>query len=174
MAAGARALVVITAGLFRARRPRAPGWSRAALAASRGDAGALLVGPNCLGVVDTGTGLQLSHALLPPGDVTVLSQSGNVVLDLAALLEDRRIGVARFVSVGNQADLTVVDLMRALRGARGHPGRGRCTPRTSSTAARSSLPPARWWTWRKPVVLLGARQVGGGRWSGEPPRTPAP
>ena len=70
-----------------------------------------LVGPNCLGLVDTSTGLQLSHDLLPVGTVAVLSQSGNVVLDLAALLEDRGLGVSRFVSLGNQADLTVVDLM---------------------------------------------------------------
>ena len=76
-------------------------------------AGAVLVGPNCLGVVDTTTGLQLAHAVLPAGDVAVLSQSGNLVLDLAALLDDRGLGVSRFVSLGNQADLRVVDLMRA-------------------------------------------------------------
>jgi len=74
-------------------------------------AGAVLVGPNCLGMVDTSTQLQLSHDVLPVGAVAVLSQSGNVVLDLAALLKDRGLGVSRFVSLGNQADLTVVDLM---------------------------------------------------------------
>ena len=76
-------------------------------------AGAVLVGPNCLGVVDTTTGLQLSHAVLPAGDVAVLSQSGNLVLDLAGLLADRGLGVSRFVSLGNQADLGVVDFMHA-------------------------------------------------------------
>ena len=30
-------------------------------------AGAVLVGPNCLGIADTGAGLQLSHAVLPAG-----------------------------------------------------------------------------------------------------------
>ena len=64
-------------------------------------------------MVDTSADLQLSHDLLPPGEVAVLSQSGNVVLDLAALLGDRGLGVSRFVSLGNQADLTVVDLMAA-------------------------------------------------------------
>ena len=73
--------------------------------------GAVLVGPNCIGVVDTSTQLQLTHDVLPAGAVAVLSQSGNLVLDLAALLEDRGLGVSRFVSLGNQADLTVVDLM---------------------------------------------------------------
>ena len=109
--AGARSLVVITAGLSEHGETGAA-VEREALGIAQ-EAGVVLVGPNCLGVVDTGTSLQLSHAVLPPGDVTVLSQSGNVVLDLAALLEDRRLGVARFVSVGNQADVSVVDLMQS-------------------------------------------------------------
>jgi acyl-CoA synthetase (NDP forming) len=109
--AGARSLVVITAGLSEHDDAGAR-VEQAALLIARA-AGVVLVGPNCLGVVDTGTSLQLSHAVLPPGDVTVLSQSGNVVLDLAALLEDRGLGVARFVSVGNQADVSVVDLMES-------------------------------------------------------------
>ena len=60
---------------------------------------------------------------LPVGDVAVLSQSGNLALDLAGLMADRGLGVSRFVSVGNQADLGVVDLMAAVRGARRDPGR---------------------------------------------------
>ncbi len=92
--------------------PRAPGsrprrWRSRALVERR------LVGPNCLGVVDTTTGLQLAHAVLPAGDVAVLSQSGNLVLDLAALLADRGLGVSRFVSLGNQADLGLVDFLLA-------------------------------------------------------------
>ena len=76
----------------------------------------MLVGPNCLGVVDTTTGIQLAHAVLPAGDVAVLSQSGNLVLDLAGLLGDRGLGVSRFVSLGNQADLGVVDFLHACVG----------------------------------------------------------
>jgi acyl-CoA synthetase (NDP forming) len=109
--AGARSLVVITAG-FSERDPAGAAAEREAVGLAR-SAGAVLLGPNCIGLVDTGADLQLSHDLLPAGSVTVLSQSGNVVLDLAALLRDRGLGVARFVSLGNQADLTLVDLMRA-------------------------------------------------------------
>ncbi len=111
VAAGARTLVVITAGLseLSAEGERI---EREAVAVAR-SAGVRVVGPNCLGVVDTTTRLQLSHDVLPPGDVAVLSQSGNVVLDLAALLEERELGISRFVSVGNQADVSVVDLMDA-------------------------------------------------------------
>lgn len=109
--AGARAVVAITAGLSETGAEGARTEAEA-LAVVRG-AGAVMVGPNCLGVVDTTTGLQLAHAALPAGDVAVLSQSGNLVLDLAGLLADRGLGVSRFVSLGNQADVGVVDLMRA-------------------------------------------------------------
>ncbi len=110
VAAGARALVVITAGFAELGAEGAAVEAEAAALVR--SAGAVLVGPNCLGVADTGTGLQLGHAVLPPGAVSVLSQSGNLVLDLAGLLVERGLGVARFVSVGNQADLGVVELMR--------------------------------------------------------------
>jgi acyl-CoA synthetase (NDP forming) len=111
VAAGARAIVAITAGLSEAGVEGAR-LEAEALAIARA-AGAVLVGPNCLGVVDTTTGLQLAHAVLPDGDIAVLSQSGNLVLDLAALLADRGMGVSRFVSLGNQADLGVVDFLRS-------------------------------------------------------------
>ncbi len=111
VAAGARAIVGITAGLSESGAEGAR-LEAEALAITRA-AGAVLVGPNCLGVVDTTTGLQLAHAELPPGDVAVLSQSGNLVLDLAGLLADRGLGVSRFVSLGNQADLCLVDFLQA-------------------------------------------------------------
>lgn len=106
---GARCLVVITAGLSELGATGATVEQETVRLAR--SAGAVLVGPNCLGVVDTSTQLQLSHDLLPVGAVSVLSQSGNLVLDLADLLEDRGLGISRFVSLGNQAGLTVVDLM---------------------------------------------------------------
>lgn len=110
VAAGARAIVAITAGLS---ETGAEGARREAegVAIARA-AGAVLVGPNCLGISDTATGLDLAPTL-PVGDVAVLSQSGNLALDLAGLMADRGLGVSRFVSVGNQADLGVVDLMAA-------------------------------------------------------------
>ena len=114
VAAGARAVVGITAGLSESGAEGARREAEA-LAVVRA-AGAVLVGPNCLGIVDTTTGIQLAHAVLPAGDVAVLSQSGNLVLDLAGLLGDRGLGVSRFVSLGNQADLGVVDFLHACVG----------------------------------------------------------
>jgi acyl-CoA synthetase (NDP forming) len=109
LAAGARSLVVITAGLSELGAEAAI-TERQVVRLAR-EAGAVLVGPNCLGVVDTSTDLQLTHDILPAGEVAVLSQSGNLALDLAALLSERGLGVSRFVSVGNQADVGVVDVM---------------------------------------------------------------
>ena len=109
LAAGARALVVITAGLGetsadgRRIEQQAVDMARAA--------GAVLVGPNCLGVTDSSTGLRLASDRFGDGDVTVLSQSGNMVLDLESLLVDAGLGISRFVSLGNQADITVTDVM---------------------------------------------------------------
>ena len=111
VAAGARAVVGITAGLSELGAEGARAEAEAVAVARA--AGAVLVGPNCLGIADTGADLQLCHAVLPPGEVAVLSQSGNLVLDLAGLLVERGLGISRFVSLGNQADLTVVDLMHA-------------------------------------------------------------
>ncbi len=111
VAAGARAIVGITAGLSEAGEEGARLEAEAVAIARAG--GAVLIGPNCLGIVDTATGLQLAHAALPTGDVAVLSQSGNLVLDLAVLLADRGLGVSRFVSLGNQADLGLVDFLLA-------------------------------------------------------------
>jgi acyl-CoA synthetase (NDP forming) len=107
--AGARSLVVITAGLSELGAEGAATEDEVVRLVR--SAGAVLVGPNCLGIVDTSVDLQLTHDVLPVGSVAVLSQSGNVVLDLAALLDDRGLGVSRFVSLGNQADLSVVELM---------------------------------------------------------------
>src|SRR3712207_8982326 len=52
-------------------------------------AGAVLLGPNCLGVADTTTGLQLASNPMPPGPVGVISQSGNVALELGLFLAVR-------------------------------------------------------------------------------------
>jgi acyl-CoA synthetase (NDP forming) len=111
LAAGARALVAITAGLGEA----GPEGARIEAEAVRRvrAAGAVLVGPNCLGVVDTSSSLHLASDPLAPGHVAVLSQSGNVVIDLDDHLRARGLGISRFVSLGNQADLALPELMRA-------------------------------------------------------------
>jgi acyl-CoA synthetase (NDP forming) len=112
LAAGARAVVAITAGMSETSDEGAA-LEREALRRVR-DAGAVLVGPNCLGVVDTSSDLYLSSEPFSPGSVAVLSQSGNLVIDLDDLFRARGLGISRFVSLGNQADLSLAELLGSL------------------------------------------------------------
>ncbi len=74
------------------------------------------IGPNCLGVISPATNLNASFgATMPrPGNIAFFSQSGalgTAILDLA-VGED--IGLSRFVSYGNKADVDETDLIEAL------------------------------------------------------------
>ena len=111
LAKGARAIVAITSGLGEAA---AAGRAREdALIARVRAAGAVLVGPNCLGLVDNTTATYLSSNQFVPGEVAVLSQSGNLAIELDRLLAARGMGISRFVSLGNQADVGLVELIDA-------------------------------------------------------------
>jgi acyl-CoA synthetase (NDP forming) len=112
IAAEARALVVISAGLGEGGgegRKR----ERAAVERVRA-AGALLVGPNCLGIFDAATDLHLSSDAVPSGAIGLISQSGNLGLEVGMLAADAGLGFSRFVSLGNQADLEAAELVEAL------------------------------------------------------------
>jgi acetate---CoA ligase (ADP-forming) len=112
LAAGARALVAIAAG-FAELGEEGAARERALVERVRA-AGAALVGPNCLGVFDGAAELQLASTPLPAGPVGFISQSGNVLLETALLLEDLGLGFSRAVSVGNQADVDATELVAAL------------------------------------------------------------
>lgn len=75
------------------------------------DAGARLLGPNCLGVFDAATSLHLAWGRFQPGSLGVVSQSGQVGLEIAGLAAASGIGVSRFVSVGSQADVTAAEAL---------------------------------------------------------------
>jgi acyl-CoA synthetase (NDP forming) len=110
--AGARAIVAITAGI--GEKDAAGLALQEAMADRVRAAGALLVGPNCLGIADTGTELDLTWDRFRPGPVGLISQSGNLGLELAQLGHDAGLGFSRFISVGNQADVDVAECLRAL------------------------------------------------------------
>ena len=112
LAAGARALVAIAAG-FAELGEEGAARERALVERVRA-AGAVLVGPNCLGVFDGAAELQLASNLLATGPVGFISQSGNVLLEIGLLLEDFGLGFSRAVSIGNQADVDVTELVAAL------------------------------------------------------------
>jgi acyl-CoA synthetase (NDP forming) len=111
LACGARAIVAISAGLGETGR-EGRRREREVVARVR-EAGALLLGPNCLGVVDTHAGLQLAWSAFRPGPVGLISQSGNLALEIGELLAASGLGISRFASLGNQADLDATDLLPA-------------------------------------------------------------
>ena len=112
LAAGARGLVAIAAGLG---EQGAEGRAREASIVERvRAAGAVLVGPNCLGVFDSEAELDLASNPLPGGPVGFISQSGNIALEAGLLLADLGLGFSRLVSIGNQADLDATELVTAL------------------------------------------------------------
>ncbi len=106
LAGGARAIVVISAG----------GSSDAALAARVRDAGAVMLGPNCLGVLDWSQQLELVPNPLPAGPIGLISQSGNLALELGLLAAPEGLGFSRFASLGNQADLGAAELISEFAG----------------------------------------------------------
>lgn len=111
LAAGARAIVAITAGLGETGRD-GRAVERAVTEKVRA-AGALLVGPNCLGVADTVSKLDLASSEFAPGSIGLISQSGNLGIELALIATEAGLGFSRFVSVGNQADLDVTELIQS-------------------------------------------------------------
>ena len=79
-------------------------------------AGCRLIGPNCMGLLNTDPAVQLnatfSPVYPPAGNVAMSTQSGALglaILDYARRLD---IGISSFVSVGNKADVSGNDLMQ--------------------------------------------------------------
>lgn len=74
-----------------------------------------VVGPNCLGVMSTGNGLNASfaHGMPRRGNVSLMSQSGALATAIIDWSIQQGIGYSKFVSFGNGADVGVVDLLRA-------------------------------------------------------------
>ncbi len=83
-------------------------------------AGVRLLGPNSIGLVSTApataltvnASLELEH--LPVGPLAVISQSGSLIGALLSRGAARGIGFSRLVSVGNEADLSVGELLDLL------------------------------------------------------------
>ena len=77
---------------------------------------ARLLGPNCLGLINTQHRMNASFAAQMPreGNISVISQSGalcTAILDWAA---GRKMGLSKLISIGNKADLDERDFVSAL------------------------------------------------------------
>jgi acetyl coenzyme A synthetase (ADP forming)-like protein len=109
-----KALVVISAGFSETGKE---GKSRQAelMSVCRG-AGMRLIGPNCMGIVNTNPAVLLNGTFapgVPPrGRVGFSSQSGALGLAIMEFANSLGLGISTFVSVGNKADISGNDLLR--------------------------------------------------------------
>jgi acyl-CoA synthetase (NDP forming) len=110
---GARAVLLLSAG-FGEAGSEGQQLQDDVLATAR-EYGMRLVGPNCVGLVNTDPDvcLEATFAVLPmkPGALGLLAQSGAFGIAFLAAAARCGLGVSQFVSVGNKADVSGNDLL---------------------------------------------------------------
>ncbi len=113
-AAGVRALLVVSSG-FAETGAEGAARQRELVDVCR-DAGIRIVGPNCLGVLNTSPAIRLNATFAPPatveGRVGFMSQSGGVGIALIQAAGRLGVGLSSFVSVGNKVDLSGNDFLQ--------------------------------------------------------------
>jgi acetyl coenzyme A synthetase (ADP forming)-like protein len=110
---GVKALVVISAGFKeiggegRKREEQLRNLAR--------DYGMRMVGPNCLGILNTDPAVMLNATFAPVqpphGRIAFSSQSGALGLAILDYARELNLGISHFVSVGNKADVSGNDLL---------------------------------------------------------------
>jgi acetyltransferase len=111
-AAGTRAAIVLTAGLGALRDASGRTLKQAALDAAKPYLLRLL-GPNCVGLLVPGIGLNASfaHTGALPGRIAFVSQSGALVTGVLDWARSRGIGFSKFISLGDSADVDFGDVV---------------------------------------------------------------
>lgn len=113
-AVGVKGVVVISAG-FAEADPNGAALQRELVERVRGY-GMRLVGPNCMGVINTDPQIRLNASFadqMPAiGRLALASQSGGLGLAILDLARHRALGLSTFVSLGNKADISGNDLLQ--------------------------------------------------------------
>jgi acetyl coenzyme A synthetase (ADP forming)-like protein len=112
-AAGVRGVVVISAGF---KETGTEGAAREAeLVAIARSANMRLVGPNCLGVLNTDPAFSLDGTFAPTwpprGRVGFLTQSGALGVAILDYARGRNLGISTFAAIGNRADVSANDML---------------------------------------------------------------
>ncbi|MHB1445640.1 MAG: bifunctional acetate--CoA ligase family protein/GNAT family N-acetyltransferase [Acidimicrobiales bacterium] len=111
---GVRGLVVISAGFAETGIEGAA--SQQELVALAHAWGMRMIGPNCMGVINTDAAISMNatFARTPPvpGGVGFCSQSGGLGISILEECAARGLGLSTFVSMGNKADVSGNDLLR--------------------------------------------------------------
>jgi acetyl coenzyme A synthetase (ADP forming)-like protein len=113
IAKGVRGLIVITAGFSEIGEEGAERERR--LRELVRAAGIRMIGPNCMGVINTSPEFRLDATFSPtpaqPGAIGFVSQSGALGVAILNVAQDLGIGLTQFVSMGNKADVSGNDLL---------------------------------------------------------------
>jgi acyl-CoA synthetase (NDP forming) len=113
IAKGVRGLIVITAGFSEVGEEGAERERR--LREMVRAAGIRMIGPNCMGVINTSPDVRLNATFAPtpaqPGAIGFVSQSGALGVAILNVAQDLGIGLTQFVSMGNKADVSGNDLL---------------------------------------------------------------
>ena len=113
-AKGVKAIVVISAGFG---ETGAAGREREHVLLEKiRSTGVRLVGPNCMGLINTDPAIRLNVTFAPtappPGRVAMSTQSGALGLAILDYARQLHIGLSTFVSVGNRTDVSSNDLLQ--------------------------------------------------------------
>lgn len=111
---GIDSVIIITAGF---KETGAEGATLESKLVTRArELGIRLIGPNCLGLIDTYSKVNASFAAGMPGKGAIgfFSQSGALCLAVLDRALAEGIGFSKFISLGNKADISDTDLMLAL------------------------------------------------------------
>jgi len=110
---GVRGVMVISAG-FGESGPEGMESQNEILETAR-RYGMRLVGPNCMGIVNTDPGVNMnatfSSVFPPKGGIAMSTQSGALGLAILEYARNLNIGLSTFVSIGNRADVSSNDLL---------------------------------------------------------------
>jgi acetyl coenzyme A synthetase (ADP forming)-like protein len=111
---GVRSLVVISAGFAEANEGGAQ--LQQELVEVCRETGMRLIGPNCMGIINTDPKVSLNGQFSPfkpiPGKIGFLSQSGALGIAIIDYATRLGLGMSTFVSVGNKADISGNDLIQ--------------------------------------------------------------
>jgi acetyl coenzyme A synthetase (ADP forming)-like protein len=111
---GVHGMVVITAG-FGETGPAGKEMQKELLGIAR-EAGMRVIGPNCMGVINTHDDVRMNATFSPnapiQGNVGFLSQSGALGLAVIEYANNLNLGLSTFISVGNKADLSGNDFIQ--------------------------------------------------------------
>ena len=114
ISAGAKSTIVITAG-FKEVGPEGAALEEE-IARVCAESRVRMVGPNCLGIINTEHHLNASFAKHLPvaGGISVVSQSGALCTAILDWAVARNVGLAKLISIGNKADLNETDFLSVL------------------------------------------------------------